>query len=310
MITMKNYELIMRDKKGVLIAKVPMSSNRMFKLNINTDQAICLKASLDDSSWLWRHRFGHLHFESLKLLSKEKLVGGLPLINHPKQFCEGCVFGKQFRKSFPKELLNRATEPLQLVYADICGPINPSSSGKKNYFLLFIDDYSRKTLVYFLKEKSEAFELFKRFKARVENEIGLKNKAIRTDRGGGFTSIEFNNFCESHGIRRPLTVSHSPQQNGVVERKNRTILNMVRSMLKCKKMPKEFWAEAVACAVYLCNHCPTKGLEKITPQKAWGGKRPNISHLRVFGNLGYVHVSDKSRIKLDDKSEKLVFVGI
>ncbi|KAL4290440.1 hypothetical protein GQ457_14G025310 [Hibiscus cannabinus] len=175
--------------------------------------------------------------------------------------------GKHARLSFPKEATSRATEPLQLVHTDVCGPIKPPSFGKSRYFLLFIDDYSRKTWVYFLKQKSEAFGAFKNFKALVEKESGFEIKSLRFDRGGEFTSNEFNDFCKANGIRRPLTVPRSPQQNGVVERKNRTILNMARSMLKAKNMPKEFWAEAVSCAVYLSNRSPTKNMDNVTPQQ-------------------------------------------
>ncbi|KAL4384136.1 hypothetical protein GQ457_15G014370 [Hibiscus cannabinus] len=154
--------------------------------------------------------------------------------------------GKHPRSRFPKESTSRATEPLQLVQTDVCGPIKPPSFGKSKYFLLFIDDYSRKTWVYFLKQKSEAFGAFKIFKALVEKESGFEIKSLRSDRGGEFTSNKFNDFCKAKGIRRPLTVPRSPQQNGVAERKNKTILNMARSLLKAKNMPKEFWAEAVS----------------------------------------------------------------
>lgn len=163
----------------------------------------------------------------------------------------------------------RAKKPLELIHTDVCGPIKPSSLGNNNYFLLFIDDFSRKTWVYFLKQKSEVFEVFKKFKAAVERESGRKIKALRSDRGGEFTSREFQEFCEANGIRRPMTVPRSPQQNGVAERKNRTILNIARSMLKSKKLPKEFWAEAVACAVYLSNRSPTRSVWGKTPQEAW-----------------------------------------
>ena len=111
--------------------------------------------------------------------------------------------------------------------------------------------------MYFLKEKSEVFENFKKFKALVEMESGLMIKAMRSDHGGEFTSKKFQIYCEGHGIRRPLTVPRSPQQNGVVERKSRTILEMVKSMLKSKRLPKKLWAEAVGCAVYLSNRSPT-----------------------------------------------------
>ena len=161
--------------------------------------------------------------------------------------------------------MTRATEPLQLVHTDVCGPIKPSSFGKNKYFLLFNDDYSRKTWVYFLKQKSEAFKVFKSFKALMENESGYPIKALRSDQGGEFISKDFSNFCESHGILRPLTVPRSPQQNGVAEMKNKTILNMARSMMKAKLMPKEFWAEVISCAIYLSNRSPTANFKDQTP---------------------------------------------
>jgi transposase InsO family protein len=134
-------------------------------------------------------------------------------------------------------------------------------------------------------------------------------KSLRFDRGGEFTSNEFKEFCEANEIHRPLMVPRSPQQNCVVERKKRTILNMARSMLKTKRMPREFWAEAVDCAVYLSNCCPTKSLWNKTPQEAWSGRKPSVSHLRVFGSIGYTHVPDEERSKLDDKSKRYIFIG-
>ena len=153
-IHMKDYNLSIKDDKNNFIAKVPMSKNRMFLINIQNDVAKCLKACYRDSSWLWHLRFGHLNFGSLELLSKKEMVKGLPCINHPDQICEACLVGKQFRKSFPKESESRAKKPLELIHTDLCGPIKPSSLGNSNYFLLFIDDFSRKTWVYFLKQKS------------------------------------------------------------------------------------------------------------------------------------------------------------
>ncbi|KAL4297638.1 hypothetical protein GQ457_12G007010 [Hibiscus cannabinus] len=274
-IHMKDRCLWLRNQYANLIAKVSMSKNRMFVLNLKTINAKCLKASVENEAWCWHMRFGHLNFGALKMLGEKKMVNGIPTISHPNQLCEACLLGKHARSSFPKEATSRATEPLQLVHTDVCGPIKPLSFGKSRYFLLFIDDYSRKTWVYFLKQKSEAFGAFKNFKALVEKESGFEIKSLRSDRGGEFTSNEFNDFCKANGIRRPLTVPRSPQQNGVAERKNRTILNMARSMLKAKNMPKEFWAEAVSCAVYLSNRSPTKNMDNVTPQEAWSGRKPS-----------------------------------
>ncbi|KAE8676644.1 hypothetical protein F3Y22_tig00111582pilonHSYRG00249 [Hibiscus syriacus] len=308
-IHMNNYNLSIKDDKNNFISKVSMSKNRMFLINIQNDVAKCLKSCYKDASWLWHLLFGHLNFGGLELLSKKEMVKGLPRINHPDQFCEGCLVGKQFRKSFPKESDTRAKKPLELIHTDVFGPIKPSSLGNSNYFLLFIDDFSRKTWVYFLKQKSEVFEVFKKFKAAVERESGRKIKAMRSDRGGEFTSRELQEFCEANGIRRQMTVPRSPQQNGVAERKNRTILDMARSMLKSKKLPKEFWAEAVACAVYLTNRSPTRSVWGKTPQEAWSGRKPDISHLRTFGSIAHVHVPDERRTKLGDKSESFIFIG-
>ncbi|GAB2283017.1 hypothetical protein Dimus_039573 [Dionaea muscipula] len=308
-VVMKDRVLILRNEENKLIAHVKMTKNRLFVMNIRHDVARCLNACMKDDCWLWHLRLGHLNFGALNFLSRRKLVKGMPHIDSPNQFCEGCVIGKQPRKSFPKESILRSRKILQLIHTDICGPITPSSYGEKRYFLTFIDYFSRKTWVYFLKEKSEAFDVFKKFKVAVQNEIGETIKALRSDRGEEFTSKAFNDYCQAYGIRRLLTAPYSPQQNGVAERKNRTILDMVRSMLKSKSMPKEFWAECVAYAVYLLNRCPTKNVEDMTPQEVWSGVRPNISHLKVFGCLAYAHIPNQKRLKLDDKSVPYVFIG-
>jgi transposase InsO family protein len=170
--------------------------------------------------------------------------------------------------------------------------IKPNIIGENRYFITFIDDFSHKTWVYFLKKKSEAFAIFKKFKVFIEKKSGFYIKVLRSDRGGEFISAAFNSFYEEHDIRRHLTAPYSPQQNGVAERKNRIILDMVRSMLKSKNMPKEFWAEAVDCAVYLLNWCKTSSFENITPQEAWSGFKPSVSHLKVFDSVAYAHISD------------------
>lgn len=134
---------------------------------------------------------------------------------------------------------------MELVHADFCGPMLVESLGGIHYFLLFIDDYSRMSWAYFLKYKSEAFENFKKFKVFVEKQNDCHIKTLRTDRGGEFTSKEFDIFCEEHGIHRELTAPHTPKQNKVAERKNRTVVEMGRSTMNARAVPKRFWAEAV-----------------------------------------------------------------
>jgi hypothetical protein len=161
-----------------------------------------------------------------------------------------------------------------------------------------------------MKEKSEAFEIFKIFKALVENDSGCMIQCLRTDRGGEYTSNEFNEFCKTQGIKRQLTAAYTPQQNGVSERKNRTLLNIIRSMMTCKNVPKKFWPEALKWATYVLNRSPTVSVKNVTPEEAWSGIKPYVHHFRVFGCLAYAHVPDNHRKKLDSKSIKCVHLGL
>ena len=213
------------------------------------------------------------------------------------------------RKPFPTGQAWRASKKLELVHTDVCGPMRTPSLENSKYFILFIDDYSRMTWVYFLKERSEVFKIFNTFKSHVEKESGHQIKCVRSDNGTEYTSSEFKAFCEKEGIHRQLTAPYTPQQNGVCERKNRTVMEMARSMLKDKGLPNKFWAEAVYTAVYLQNRLPTKAIHKRIPLKAWSGHRPSVSHLKIFGCICYIHVPSEKRHKLEDKADKGIFLG-
>lgn len=132
-------------------------------------------------------------------------------------------------------------------------------------------------------------------------------RALRTNRGGEFLSNEFITFCEEQGIRRELIAPYTLERNGVVERKNRTMVEMARSMLKARGVPNRFWCEAVATVVYILNVSPTKAFMNMTPLKAWRRKKPSVSHMRIFGCTTYALVD--LRTKLDDKFVKCVFIG-
>nr|AAL58228.1 putative gag-pol polyprotein [Oryza sativa Japonica Group]ABF96256.1 retrotransposon protein, putative, unclassified [Oryza sativa Japonica Group] len=250
-----------------------------------------------------------LEHGALKLLRTKGMVQGLPFITLKSDPCEGCVFGKQIRASFPHSRAWRASAPLELVHTDIVGKVPTISEGGNWYFITFIDDYTRMIWVYFLKEKSAALEIFKKFKAMVENQSNRKIKVLRSDQGGEYISKEFEKYCENAGIRRQLTAGYSAQQNGVAERKNRTINDMANSMLQDKGMPKSFWAEAVNTAIYILNRSPTKAVPNRTPFEAWYGKKPVIGHMRVFGCICYAQVPAQKRVKFDNKSDRCIFVG-
>ena len=287
-----------------------MTANHMFPLYLHNTAHLCFSAKLTDESWLWHFRYGHLNFGGLKTLQQKNMVTGLPQITASSQVCEECVISKQHRNQFPQGKSWRAKKALELVHSDICGPITPHFNGGKRYLITFIDDYSRKLWVYFLQEKSETFVAFKSYKALVEKEVGHPIKVLRTDRGGEYNSHEFVIFCENHGIKRQLTAAYTPQQNGVCERKNRTILNMVRSLLITSGIQKSFWPEAVNWSVHILNRSPTLAVKNMTPEEAWSGRKPDVNHFWVFGCIAYTHIPDEKRRKLDNKGEKCIFLGV
>ncbi|KAJ4754257.1 polyprotein [Rhynchospora pubera] len=300
--------LIKESETNKLIAEVTMATNKLFPLEISGVREKALAMKELNQSELWHLRYGHLYVKGLKLLNQKQMVYGLPEIDQ-LGVCEGCIYGKQAKLPFPKGLAKRATQVLEIVHTDLCGPMETTSLGGSKYFLLFIDDFSRMNWVYFLQNKGETFEHFKKFKAYAEKQSEKKLKVLRSDRGGEYQSIEFQKFCEAEGIHHELTVPYTPEQNGVAERKNRTIVEMARSMLKTKGLPNLFWAEAVATAVYLLNLSPTKAVMNKTPFEAWFERKPAIGHLKVFGCIAYTLVNSQSRKKLDEKSEKCIFIG-
>jgi len=297
------------DSRKIEIGQVKMEKrNRRFPICFKPITNIAMKAEVDDS-WLWHKRFGHFNTHALKLLYQKNMMRDLPCLKENNESCEGCLLGKQHRLPFSTDKAWRGKDLLELIHTDVCGPMRTPSHHNNRYFILFIDDFSRMTWVYFLKAKSEVFGIFKKFKALVEKQSGKQIKVLRTDRGKEYTSREFDKFCEDEGIERQLTVAYTPQQNGVSERKNRTVMEMARSMLKEKGMPNTFWAEAVYTAVYILNRCPTKAVKDKTPIEAWSGRKPSAKHLRVFGSICYIHVPDQRRHKLEDKTIRGIFLG-
>ena len=297
------------DVKGRLLMKVQRSANRLYRVLLEDNTGLCLSTKVEEDSWLWHQRLGHVNFKAMSMMSKEEMAHGIPRLTHPRGICEGCLMSKQARKPFPHQTSFAAKRVLELIHGDICGPITPETCARNRYFLLLVDDFSRKMWVYMLKSKSEAFATFKKFRAVVENEREETVKVLRTDRGGEFCSNEFNNYCSENGITRHYTTPYTPQQNGVVERRNRTVVAMARSILTGTQLPLKLWGEAVRHSVYVLNRLPTKILRGRTPYEAWTGKKPNLSFLKVFGCLAFMKVPSVHTTKLDNRSKKVVYIG-
>ena len=231
-----------------------------------------------------------------------------PMEKPPPHVCEGCILGKMHRFSFARSSF-RATQKLQVVHSDVCGPMNVKSLGGHYYFVTFIDDFSRFTWIYALTRKSQVYDAFMAWIAMAENQSSCKLQSLRSDRGGEYMSKILNTVLQERGISHQYTCPYTPQQNGLAENKNRSHLEMARCMLKAKKLPNILRMEAIMAACHILNRCPTKALKKVTPFETWYSRKPTVAHLRTFGCIAYAHVPKEIRTKLDDKAVKCIFVG-
>lgn len=234
---------------------------------------------------------------------------GLPAVSQVDQLCEACLAGKHRRTPFPQQAQQRSLEPLQLLHGDLCGPISPPTPSGNRYFLLLVDVYSRFMWLSLLPSKDGAAAAIKRIQAAAERKSGKKLRALRTDRGGEFLVHHFADYCAELGVRRETTAPYSPQQNGVMECRNQSVVGTARSMLKAKGLPGMFWGEAVTTAVYLLNRSSSKSIGGKTPYELWNGSPPAVHHLRTFGCLAHVKTTTPNVKKLDDRSKPMIFVG-
>ena len=206
---------------------------------------------------LWHLRLGHINLDRIRRLVTCGHLSPLDVTSLP--VCEPCLEGKMTMRPF-KAKGYRAKEVLELVHTDLCGPINTIARGGYEYFVTFIDDYSRYGYIYLMRHKSETFDKFKEFKAEVENHKGKSIKSLRSDRGGEYLLGEFRQFLEDHGITSQMSAPGQPQQNGVAERRNRTLLDMVRSMMSYGSLPSNFWGYALETTQYILNLVPSKAV--------------------------------------------------
>ena len=240
----------------------------------------------ENSATLWHKRLGHISKPRIQRLVSDGILEPLDLADF--EVCIECIKGK--RTNIKKLGANRAQDVLELIHTDICGPFPTASWNGHKYFITFIDDYSRYGYLFLIHEKSQSLDVFKSFKAEVELQLGKKIKAVRSDRGGEYYGRydgsgeqrlgRFNLFLKECDIVPQYTMPGKPSMNGVSERRNRTLKDMVRSMLSHSSLPESLWREALKTVVYILNRVPSKAVNK-TPYELWTGKKPSIRHLHI-----------------------------
>nr|AAT44282.1 putative polyprotein [Oryza sativa Japonica Group] len=301
------YGILKVTKGSLVVMKVDIKSANLYHLRgttiLGNVAAVFDSLSNSDATNLWHMRLGHMSEIGLAELSKRGLLDGQSI--RKLKFCEHCIFGKHKRVKFNTS--THTTEGiLDYVHSDLWGPAHKTSFGGARYMMTIVDDYSRKVWPYFLKHKYQAFDGFKEWKTMVERQTERKVKILRTDNGMEFCSKIFKSYCKSEGIVCHYTAPHTPQQNDVAERMNRTIISKARCMLSNAGLPKQFWAEAVSTACYLINRSPGYAIDKKTPIEVWSGSPTNYSDLRVFGCTAYAHVDNG---KLEPRAIKCIFLG-
>ena len=284
--------------------------NGLFLMNLDRDVTHIhsvstkrCKVDNDSPTYLWHCRLGHIGVKRMKKLHTDGLLESLDFESFDT--CEPCLMGKMTKTPF-SGIMERATDLLEIIHTDVCGPMNVEARGGYRYVLTLTDDLSRYGYIYLMKHKSETFEKFKEFQSEVENQRDRKIKCLRSDRGGEYLSHEFGTHLRKCGIVSQLTPPGTPQRNGVSERRNRTLLDMVRSMMSLTDLPLSFWGYALETAAFTLNRAPSKSVET-TPYELWFGKKPKLSFLKVWGCDAYVKKLQPE--KLEPKAEKCVFIG-
>ncbi|GJQ97522.1 putative ribonuclease H-like domain-containing protein [Tanacetum coccineum] len=276
------------DENQVML-KIPRKDN-MYSFDLKnvvpSKGLTCLIAkATNDESNMWHRRLGHINFKTMNKLVKGNLVRGLPSkIFENDHSCVACQKGKQHKASCKSKLVTSVSQPLQILHMDLFGPTFVKSIMGKAYCLVVTDDYSRFSWVFFLAKKDETSGILKNFITRIENQLNHKVKIIRCDNGTEFKNYDMNQFCGIKGIKREFSNARTPQQNGVAERKNMTLIEAARTMLADSLLPIPFWAEAVNTACYVQNRVLVTKPHNKTPYELLIGRTPIISFMRPFGS--------------------------
>jgi transposase InsO family protein len=284
--------------KGVLDGKLYLVD--FLKENANLDACLIAKTNM---GWLWHRRLAHVGIKNLhKLLKGDHVLGLTDVCFEKDRPCATCEAGKQVGSTHHSKNVMTTSRPLELLHMDLFGPVAYLSIGGSKYGLVIVDDFSRFTWVLFLQDKSETQGTLKRFLRRAQNEFDLKVKKIRSDNGSEFKNLQVKEFLEEEGIKHEFSALYTPQQNGVVERKNMTLIDMERTMLQEYKTPERFWSESVNIACHAINRLYLHRLLKKTSYELLTGNKPNVSYFRVFGSKCYIMVKKGRHSKFAPKA--------
>ncbi|GJQ96128.1 retrovirus-related pol polyprotein from transposon TNT 1-94 [Tanacetum coccineum] len=269
---------------------------------------ICFMAKASPTqAWLWHRRLSHLNFDYITLLSKKDIVTGLPKLKYVKdQLCSSCEMSKAKRSSFKSKAVPSSKGRLNLLHMDLCGPMRVASINGKKYILVIVDDYSRYTWTLFLRSKDETPEVLKDFLTMIQRNLQAQVISVRTDRGTEFLNKTLHAYFKEEGIEHQTSNPRTLEQNGVVERRNRTLVEAARTMLSASKLPLSFWAEAVVTACYTQNRSIIISTHGKMVYHIINDMKPSIKHLHIFGCICYITRDGKILDKMKEKGDPCV----
>ncbi|GJS86931.1 retrovirus-related pol polyprotein from transposon TNT 1-94 [Tanacetum coccineum] len=306
-VAFRQHTCFIRNLEGVDLL-TGSRGNNLYTLSLGDMMAsspICLLSKASKTkSWLWHRRLSHLNFGAINHLARHGLVRGLPKLKFEKDhLCSACAMGKSKKKPHKPKSEDTNQEKLYLLHMDLCGPMRVASVNGKKYILVIIDDYSRFTWVKCLRSKDEAPYFIIKFLKMIQVRLKVPVRRIRTDNGTEFVNQTLRQYYEKVGISHETFVASSPQQNGVVERRNRTLIEAARAMLIYEKAPLFLWAEEVATACYTQNRSIIRLRHGKTPYEILHDKPPDLSFLHVFGALCYPTNDSENLGKLQPKAD-------
>ncbi|KAJ9536026.1 LOW QUALITY PROTEIN: hypothetical protein OSB04_un000809 [Centaurea solstitialis] len=297
-------------RKEVILTGVRQADIYIINMNTSTDNFCFVSRASTDTNWLWHKCLSYLNFKTLNQLCINNLVVGLPDFRYTKvSLCSACEKGKQTRASFKSKQMSSISSPLQLLHMDLFGPVNVQSIAGKKYTLVIVDEYSRYTWVFFLRSKSDAPEEIFLFVRKMEKLNNLSVRSIRSDHGTEFKNSTLETFFDQKGISQNFSSIRTPQQNGVAERRNRTLIEAARSMLSEANLATQFWAEAVNTACYTQNRSLIVKRFRRTPYELFHNRKPSIEHLHIFGCVCYILNNKDNLGKFDSRSDDGIFLG-
>jgi hypothetical protein len=305
-----DVEIISVDGSNLIFKGFRYENLYLVDFNASDTQLLTCLFTKSSIGWLWHRRLGHVRMKQLNRLVKHDLVRCLKdVVFENDKLYSSCQVSKRVGNTHPKKSMMSTSKAFELLHVDLFGPTQYTSIGENKYGFVIVDDYTRYTWVFFLVDKSDVFATFKSFVKGIHNKFETTIKRVRSDNGSEFKNTRIDELCDDFRIRHQFSAKYTPQSNNLIERKNRTLIDMARSMLSEYNMSQSFWAEVINTACYYINRLYCHPLKEKTPYELLNGRKPNIAYFWVFGCKCYILKKGTRLGKFEKKCDEGFLLG-